>query len=168
MVRIKSVFLALATALMFRPAFAQELPPSLDDGFLNFLSGDWNGASRYEGKPVYDRATIGWGLNHQFLIFREVIPRTGPPQFEIHGYMTYDRGAQKYRSYWFDVSGAVYQFEGQRHGEQLRWEGMTALGKSLCTYTRETPDRFRISLQVLGKDGNWQKLPDIVRERRVP
>lgn len=153
---------------MFCPALAQELPPPLDDDFLNFLAGDWNGSSTYEGKPVYDRATIGWGLNHQFLIFREVIPRAGPPQFEIHGYITYDRVAQKYRSYWFEASGAVYQFEGQRYGEQLRWEGMTALGKSICIYTRETPDRFRISLQVLGKDGRWQKLPDVVRERRVP
>lgn len=165
----KIILLTLAVALHIRPALAQELPPPLDDDFLNFLVGDWNGTSIPPGrdKPVYDRATIGWGLNHQFLIFREVMPRTGPPQYEMHGYMTYDRVANKYRSFWFDVAGAIHQLEGERQGERIRWEGLTALGKSVCLYTRETPNRFRVSLQVMGQDGKWQSLPDVVRERRM-
>ena len=152
--------------LLTTSTLGQELPPPLNDEFLDFLVGDWNGTSLHEGKPVYDRSTIGWGLNHQFLIFREVIPPTGPPQYELHGYMTYDRDARKYLSFWFDVAGTAHQLEGRRQGETLRWEGITALGRSICSYTRESPQRFRISLQVMEQDGSWKKLPDIVRERR--
>lgn len=164
----KSALFTWAMAVLLRPTLAQQLPPPLDDDFLNFLVGDWNGTSTPPGqdRPVHDRSTIGWGLNHQFLIFREVMPAIGPPQYELHGYMTYDRAAKKYRSFWFDVSGAIHQLEGERQGEQIRWEGWTALGKSICFYTREGPHHFRISMQVQSRDGGWQSLPDVVRERR--
>jgi hypothetical protein len=97
--------------LMFCLIFAQAAvaqQATFQDPLLDSLVGHWALTGTIGGKPVTHDVLAGWGLNHQYLEFREIsreINKDGEPVYESVVYIGWDEPKNEYACAVIDTFG---------------------------------------------------------------
>jgi len=98
------------------PRLKVQMNPELT--FLERWVGEWEGTGTSDGKPVRDRMTIQWTLNHRFLRFT-YIAQEGD-RYKGEGYFWYNPQLKRYE--WWEFNNGrwpVRQHIGDRTQDQL-------------------------------------------------
>jgi hypothetical protein len=89
-----------------------QVPPSLQDRFLDNFVGNWS-VERKMGKGQVQQTSVRceWVLNHQFIEFHYgyADPK---PEYEAFVFIGFDNSAKSYVCHWVDVFGATYSALG--------------------------------------------------------
>ncbi len=174
MKRTLAVIVAFLFMSLALPLFAQAPPGPLNDDFLKWLVGEWEGTTESPMGKSNDEMEVDWDLEHQFIGFRfksknaesdpakleAMAKATGMTKEQLlapykgKGVMTMNPETKEYIGYWFGSFRDVSQGKGAREGNKITmtWEG--SMGNEVRTFEKAGDDKLVMSFKGKDPQGN--------------
>lgn len=146
--------------ITFMPLLAQEentgMPvtklPDLDDEFLNWMVGTWEGNTVSEMGKTKDVMKCELGTGNQFLIMNYTSVAENMPEFTGVAVITKDAEG-KYKGFWYDSWRSMTTGSGTGEGNKSTMTWQTPSGKYVRTTERIDDNTIHITGVMTGPDG---------------
>lgn len=133
------------------PAFTP--PPPLNNEFLNWMVGEWEGWSESAMGKTSDHMTCSMALNNQFMLIGYQA-KAENMTYEGRGAMTLAADGQV-KGFWIDNMRSMSQGKGTLAGNILTMEWNTpGMGKGVRITERINENKFKVTEKWTMPDGN--------------
>lgn len=130
-----------------------QMPQPLNDEFMSWLVGEWEGTSESEHGQAKEWEKIEMGLDGQFL-FHHAKSDMGEMSYQGRGVTTLDPETGKIMGFWIDNFRGMYKGEGTREGDKvtMTWKGNQ--GTYTNTIQKMGPDKYTSKYTFTDPAGN--------------
>ncbi|MCG8604639.1 DUF1579 domain-containing protein [bacterium] len=158
----------LLVVLLGLPVMAQEMvpPKALDDDFLKWMIGDWEGWTEGPMGKTKDWLKYELGLDGQFLLL-QATSEGAAMSYRGMGAVTLNPETGEIVGNWVDNFRGMYHGVGKREGNKLviQWEGKT--GKSTRTTEKIGENKFRVVAKSVGPDGSTMESKGTFTRKKI-
>jgi len=139
-------------------------PPPLDDPFINWITGEWEGETSSAMGRTTDQVKYELGLNGQFLIMTYESKTADGRSFSGMGAITHDRDGNSI-GYWIDSWRTMSEGKGFREGNlsTMKW----STGEGIYIRTTEKIDENTMRVTGTMTDASGQEMRSESHYKRV-
>jgi hypothetical protein len=169
--RVAVLLLAVVVCIAL-PVFAQEtkdaakdaaammppMPKPLDDEFLKWNIGEWEGTTTMPMGTSQDWQKVEMSLDDQFILIQYNSSVNGQVVYKGAGPMTIDPKTGGVVGYWFDNMRGMYKGVGKREGNKvsMTWEGGDGTTR-WDTTEKVGEDKMVVTFKSKMPDGSMQE-----------
>jgi hypothetical protein len=127
-------------------------PPGLDDEFIKWMVGEWQGTTESPMGKSTDLQKCWFGLDGQFLMM-DFTSEWGGSNYRGLGAITLTQNGEV-QGYWIDNMRTMSKGKGKLEGNVVTMEWESQMGKMTRVMEKVSDDKFTVAVKWPGPDGN--------------